>query len=47
MTITDRRPEEMGRAIKKSVVNRSCINTLNYNCRDLLGIPPELSEHSI
>lgn len=47
MTITDRRPEEMRRIIKRSVVNRSCINTLNYNCRDLDSIPPELGEQSI
>jgi hypothetical protein len=43
VTITERRTEEPPiRTIKRSMINRSCINTLVFNCKDLEAIPREL-----
>lgn len=49
MTVTDRRSqaETMVRSIKKPMVNRSCINTLNFSYKRLNKIPPELTEKSV
>jgi len=49
MTITDRRSQAdtMVRSIKKPMVNRSCINTLNFSYKRLSRIPGELTEKSV
>ena len=49
MTITDRRSqaETMVRSIKKPMINRSCINTLNFSYQRLNKIPGELAEKSV
>ena len=44
MTVTDRRVYDQPelRVIKKSMVNRSCINTINFCYKKLEEVPPEL-----
>ena len=44
LSVTSRNEEPGARVIRKSMVNRSCINTCNFSCRNLSDIPPEIRE---
>jgi hypothetical protein len=47
LSVTSRNEEPEIRIIRKSMVNRSCINTCNFSCRNLTLIPSEIKESTV
>ena len=42
LTVTSRNDEPKMRVIRRSMINRSCINTINYSGRSITEIPEEI-----
>jgi Leucine-rich repeat (LRR) protein len=44
LSVTSRNEEPEIRIIRRSMVNRSCINTCSFSCRNLSQVPSEIRE---